>query len=152
MADVRILKTEDLKELRLLEEEIFSDPWSENALADWASSNFSLGCVAEEDGRVICYAIGNLVAEEAELFRIGCSPQFRRKGLGDVTLRFFLDAAKQRGGRNVFLEVREHNLAARTLYEKNGFSLLGTRRLYYKNPDEDAVLYQKTIQAKEETE
>lgn len=149
MTELRLLNETDLKRISTLENEIFSDPWSEAALADWLSSDFSLGCVLEEDGDAVSYAVGNLIAGEAELFRIGCTPRMRKRGYGNATLHFFLKEAEQRGAERIFLEVREHNLAARALYEKNGFTLTGTRHLYYKNPSEDAALYQKTIQAKE---
>ena len=148
MVEFRLLEEKDLEAIRLLEQEIFSDPWSEHALFDWFSSDFSIGCIAQEDGSLLCYAIGNLIAGEAELFRIGCAPLKRKRGYGDATLKHFLAEAERKGAERIFLEVREHNFAARSLYEKNAFSLVGKRSLYYKNPDEDAFLYQKTIQAK----
>ena len=40
-------------------------------------------------------------------------------------------------------EVRKSNLAARALYEKLGFSLIGERKNYYKDPTEDACLYRR---------
>ena len=41
----------------------------------------------------------------------------------------------------MFLEVRESNAAARTLYEKAGFEQTGRRHSYYTSPLEDAILY-----------
>jgi ribosomal-protein-alanine N-acetyltransferase len=38
------------------------------------------------------------------------------------------------------LEVRPSNAAAVTLYKKLGFEILGTRKNYYTNPNEDAYL------------
>ena len=45
---------------------------------------------------------------------------------------------------SVFLEVRESNSAARSLYEKLGFQQTGRRKSYYANPIEDAILYSKS--------
>jgi ribosomal-protein-alanine N-acetyltransferase len=45
----------------------------------------------------------------------------------------------------VFLEVRESNAAARTLYENAGFEQTGRRRSYYTSPLEDAILYRRTL-------
>jgi len=42
--------------------------------------------------------------------------------------------------RSIFLEVRISNKEARKMYEKFGFSLLGTRKNYYVLPVEDAVV------------
>jgi [ribosomal protein S18]-alanine N-acetyltransferase len=41
----------------------------------------------------------------------------------------------------ILLEVRKSNLAARGLYEKQGFREVGRRRTYYADPEEDAILY-----------
>ena len=43
--------------------------------------------------------------------------------------------------RTILLEVRESNSAARKLYEKCGFVQSGRRQRYYKQPEEDAILY-----------
>ena len=48
---------------------------------------------------------------------------------------------ERRGAGAVFLEVRESNRAARALYEKWAFLESGRRRGYYKDPEEDAILY-----------
>jgi ribosomal-protein-alanine N-acetyltransferase len=52
-----------------------------------------------------------------------------------------LSAARETNSDSVFLEVRESNVAARSLYEKAGFEQEGRRKSYYTNPMEDAVLY-----------
>jgi ribosomal-protein-alanine N-acetyltransferase len=56
-------------------------------------------------------------------------------------LEKFLDFARGRSAEKVFLEVRESNLAARRLYEKLAFMETGRRKLYYQEPEEDAIVY-----------
>jgi ribosomal protein S18 acetylase RimI-like enzyme len=53
----------------------------------------------------------------------------------------FLALARSRGAEEIFLEVRESNLAARRLYETSGFSESGRRQSYYQQPQEDAIVY-----------
>jgi ribosomal-protein-alanine acetyltransferase len=93
--------------------------------------------------------LGFLVAQhlppEWELENIVVAPTSRRKGLGKRLLDSLLDAAKKTNSTAVFLEVRESNAAARTLYERTGFEQTGHRKAYYKNPSEDAVLYRLTL-------
>jgi ribosomal-protein-alanine N-acetyltransferase len=60
-------------------------------------------------------------------------------------LQEFLALARSRGTEKVFLEVRESNLAARRLYEKSAFSESGRRRFYYREPQEDAIVYQLVL-------
>jgi ribosomal-protein-alanine N-acetyltransferase len=51
-----------------------------------------------------------------------------------------LDEAKRLGARRATLEVRAGNAGARRLYERLGFYVAGTRRNYYTNPVEDALI------------
>jgi ribosomal-protein-alanine acetyltransferase len=76
------------------------------------------------------WEIENLVVAESE----------RRVGLGSRLLQEFLGLVKAEGAATAFLEVRKSNLAARGLYKKLGFSESGGRKLYYREPEEDAVL------------
>jgi ribosomal-protein-alanine N-acetyltransferase len=90
-------------------------------------------------------ALGFLVARHVafdwELENIVVSPSARRKGLGKRLLDDLLHRARDTNSDSVFLEVRESNAAARSLYEKAGFQLAGRRRSYYNDPPEDAFLY-----------
>ena len=49
------------------------------------------------------------------------------------------------GVRSLYLEVRESNVAARALYDSEGFAAVGRRRGYYRNPLEDALLLRREI-------
>jgi ribosomal-protein-alanine N-acetyltransferase len=93
--------------------------------------------------------LGFLVAlhlpPEWELENIVVDPTARRKGLGLQLLDALLAAARETDSSSVFLEVRESNAAARSLYEKAGFEHTGGRKSYYTNPPEDAVLYRRTL-------
>ena len=74
--------------------------------------------------------------------KISPSPVLRgARGLGTRLLGELLDLARKKGAAAVFLEVRESNRAARVLYEKWAFLESGRRRRYYKDPEEDAILY-----------
>jgi [ribosomal protein S18]-alanine N-acetyltransferase len=72
---------------------------------------------------------------EREILNIAADPQFRRHGVG----RALMAAELGRGGTH-FLEVRESNLAARRLYEMQGFETIGGRDAYYNNPREAAIV------------
>jgi len=76
-----------------------------------------------------------------ELENLVVAPGFRRKGLATQLLAALLTRAHETNSESVFLEVRESNQAARSLYAQHGFEENGRRRLYYANPTEDAVLY-----------
>ena len=87
----------------------------------------------------------SISAPEWELENIVVASTSRRKGLGKRLLNALLAAAKKTNSTAVFLEVRESNAAARTLYEKTGFEQSGRRKSYYTNPSEDAILYRLSL-------
>lgn len=84
-----------------------------------------------------------VIADEAELLNIAVLPEFQRQGVGMVLLGQMLQEAKQAGANRLLLEVRESNQTARKLYCRHQFVEIGTRRKYYHNPVEDAVIMER---------
>lgn len=74
--------------------------------------------------------------DEFEILQLETLPLFRRQGLARELLQTFI---RQNRG-NVFLEVRESNVAARQLYHSEGFTEITRRRQYYSSPCEDAIV------------
>jgi len=96
--------------------------------------------VVEQDGNVVGFIVGRQVDDEWEIENIAVTGAARRCGLGSRLVGELLDLARSRGGKSVFLEVRESNRAARSLYEKWAFLEVGRRKMYYQNPPEDALV------------
>jgi len=96
-----------------------------------------------------CGILGFLVSRhltpEWELENLVVAPTSRRQGLGRRLLHALLAGARETNSHSVFLEVRESNGAARSLYEKAGFAQTGRRKAYYKDPAEDALLYRFSL-------
>ena len=103
-------------------------------------SSGRLALVIEENGQVMAFIVGRGLAEEWEIENIAVSGPARRRGLGSHLLGEFLHHVQSNGGREVFLEVRESNRAARELYEKWAFIEAGRRKSYYQDPPEDALI------------
>ena len=96
--------------------------------------------VVEQDGNVVGFIVGQQLEDEWEIENIAVTGAARRHGLGSRLVSELLDLVRSRGGKTVFLEVRESNRAARSLYEKWGFLEVGRRKMYYQNPAEDALV------------
>lgn len=96
--------------------------------------------VVEQDGNVVGFIAGRQVAHEWEIENIAVTGAARRCGLGSRLVGELLDRVRSRGGKTVFLEVRESNRAARSLYEKWAFIEVGRRKSYYQDPVEDALI------------
>ena len=105
-------------------------PWTATEIA--AALVDPLGIVIYED---LGFALGRVVAGEAELLTLAVDPQARRQGMGHSLVTQFLTVARAKGAESVFLEVAATNTAARALYEKSGFVQTGLRRGYYRDAD-----------------
>ena len=88
--------------------------------------------------------VGYLIAREAggsgEILNLAVDPPWRRSGIARTLLDSGVAALRRRGAEEIFLEVRESNLAAQTLYLAAGFRPVGQRSRYYRNPPEDALV------------
>ena len=96
------------------------------------------------------FALGRVVADEAELLTIAVAPEARRQGEGRALLDGFLRTARARGAETAFLEVAADNAAALALYRWSGFAEAGRRRGYYHspgNPPVDALVMVKSLAA-----
>ncbi|HKV93572.1 MAG TPA: ribosomal protein S18-alanine N-acetyltransferase [Candidatus Angelobacter sp.] len=99
-----------------------------------------LTLVVEENAEVVGFIVGRQVAQECEIENIAINGTARRRGLGTRLLGEFLETVRSLGGQEIWLEVRESNLAARALYEKWAFVETSRRKAYYEDPMEDALI------------
>lgn len=80
------------------------------------------------------------VMGEGHIVTIAVRLEYRRQGLGELLLVAALESALDASQDEVTLEYRISNKAARSLYDKYGFSQVGVRARYYSDNQEDAVL------------
>ena len=126
-----------------LEKQCFSDPWSENSVASELEDPLSLWLIAEGDGAVCGYVGSQTVLDETDMMNIAVHPDCRRKGIAAALITELVSRLKARGSRVLRLEVRESNFSAIALYEALGFTQLGLRKNYYRNPKENALILGK---------
>ena len=113
--------------------------WPPESYARLAESPGGLVLVCEANDRPVGFLAARQAADEAEILNIGVLRDFRRKGVASALLLAALDEFRRSAIARVFLELRESNLPARTLYERHGFVPSGRRKAYYLQPTEDAV-------------
>ena len=95
--------------------------------------------------RLAGYGVYHCLFEDAEVLDIAVGAKFRRMGIGRKLLQLMAEATKLRGAERIMLEVRMSNEGAKVLYLSEGYEITGTRRNYYKNPTEDAILMEKRL-------
>jgi ribosomal-protein-alanine N-acetyltransferase len=148
---IRPLGYSHLPQVIAIERRAFPTPWS-LAMFVLELSKPSGVCLAAfahgDDGgrtdRVVGYLICSRYADVWHLMNIAVDPAVRRRGIGTALLEQLLDRA---GPDEAYtLEVRPSNTVAIALYERFGFRAAGTRRRYYQDTGEDAVIMWRTAQ------
>jgi ribosomal protein S18 acetylase RimI-like enzyme len=96
--------------------------------------------------KLIGLLTGWVVLDELEIESLVVAETMRRHGVGRVLLTEGLRLGQQRGATKAFLDVREDNLPALSLYRSLGFTVTGRRKNYYREPFQDALLLSLDLQ------
>ena len=130
----------DLPNVVALQDALGFQKWNEKQFLSELRASYALCLVDEESENFAGYAIFHLMESDSELLAIAVKPRFQRNGIASSLLHEGLDKLNQENGDHCFLEVREGNSAARSLYEKHGFKAYSQRKHYYED-GETAILY-----------
>lgn len=130
-----------LEEVVRIEKQVHRNPWADSLLR---KPETKIGChrVLVEGQKVVGYFFAQCVAGEASLLNIAIAPEFQRKGYGKRLLSAFLECMADLGAEEAWLEVRESNIAAISLYQAFEFNEFDRRINYYptQNGHEDALI------------
>ena len=136
---------EHVPQIAALEAICFRDPWSEASVRSELTNPLSLWLVATENDMVAGYVGSQTVLDESDMMNVAVHPDHRRRGIAESLVTALCDSLKQKGSSSLTLEVRSSNLGAIALYEKLGFTQVGLRKNYYRNPKEDALILRKIL-------
>jgi ribosomal-protein-alanine N-acetyltransferase len=118
--------------LSLLHEVCFpEDPWDIPAIAGIMGIPGFFGQIAWGKEAPAGFALALDLGGECEILSLGVVHEQRRAGIGMALLDSVCFAARLRGAECVALEVAVDNAAARALYAREGFTVVGCRRNYY---------------------
>jgi ribosomal-protein-alanine N-acetyltransferase len=139
---IRPLAYSDLPQVISIERRAFPTPWSLAMFVLELSKPSGVCLVATVEEQVVGYLVCSRYADVWHLMNIAVEPSLQRRGVARAMLEEMLD----RAGREqpYTLEVRTSNTAAIALYERFGFRSSGTRRRYYHDTGEDAVVMWRT--------
>lgn len=126
-----------------LEKLCFHDPWSVNSITSELKNPLSCWVVAIDGDRLAGYVGSQSVLGWADMMNLAVHPDYRGKGIGTNLVNVLIENLIKSQITCLTLEVRKSNAAAISLYEKLGFSQVGCRSGYYRNPREDALILRK---------
>lgn len=138
--EITPMQERHLDKTAALEARCFSQPWTRAGFAEELQNPNAIFLAAEESGCLLGYAGMQFAAGEFYVCNIAVDPASRRRGVGRALLAALIQAAVDRTGSFVSLEVRPSNHAALCLYRRLGFVEVGRRKNFYSRPQEDGLI------------
>jgi ribosomal-protein-alanine acetyltransferase len=141
---IRVAELKDVPAIRALE---LQEPNASHWTADQYKKMIETGIVlvADQSGATCGFIAAQFFSSELEIQNVVVGREFLRQGVASELVHEIFARARTAKMSAIILEVRESNHAARALYSKSDFREVGRRRGYYRNPQEDAILYAKRL-------
>lgn len=138
---------DDISEMKSLENELNINILSENNMKeDMQNENYIYFVLKDkEKNNILGYIAISYVLDTIDILSIVIKKDYQKKRFGSILLEYIIQFAKNNNAFNILLEVRSSNLPAIKLYEKYNFEKINTRKKYYSNPVEDALIYKLDI-------
>ena len=151
MITINFAKTEHLKLISEFElNEFHDEAYSFDTLSDIMKDNYLLKnndnifeISNEED--LIGYIIFHVSEDFTDIYKIFIRDNDKRKGYATDLLNKVIEIAKRYNSKKIMIEVRSKNINAINFYKKNGFEQISIRKDYYKNPVDDALIFERSL-------
>lgn len=141
-----------LKQIAELEQQCFSQPWSEAALEEELYNPQASFIVADDgEGGVLGYAGLHVILDEGYIANVAVEEAARRHGVASALMDVYCRFGQEHLAF-LTLEVRESNKSAIGLYLKHGFEEVARRKNFYSDPQEDAIIMTREFRREAENE
>lgn len=135
------MRRRHVRQVLRIEGQVYPRPWSMTLfLQEIARRTDRVYLVARAGGQVIGYGGLMTTGPEAHITTIAVDPAHHGTKVGTRIMVALMEAAIDRGGKSVSLEVRMSNQVAQRMYRRFGFQAVGIRRGYYVETGEDALV------------
>ena len=137
----------DVAQILGLERSFFLTPWSKESFLSAVQDPLGINLICKVKGKVIGYVTSFMVLEEAYITNLLVERSHRRRGYATAMLHRVAQEVTRKKGKHLLLEVREGNFGAISFYREMNFRLIGVRKNYYAESQEDALLMELSLVA-----
>jgi [ribosomal protein S18]-alanine N-acetyltransferase len=141
--EIRRLSYPDLPNVMAIERRVFPTPWSLAMFVLEMSKQTGVCLAAVRERRLVGYLICSRYETVWHVMNIAVDTSQQRRGVASALLTELYARVEDPQARFT-LEVRRSNAGAIRLYEREGFRAAGTRRRYYQDNGEDALVMWRT--------
>lgn len=140
---LRYMTVADISQVLEIDRLSFALPWSQRSYEFEINDNpngHMIVLAGPDLDRIAGYGGMWMIDGEAHISTIATHPDLRGRNLGEALLAGMLSRAILDDAEYAVLEVRVSNVPAIALYEKYEFTIVGRRKGYYRDNNEDAYL------------
>ena len=140
--NIKYMQLCDLDEICEIEAKAYGEHhWSRNSFVQETENKLAKYYVAKnEQGKVVGYLGAWIIIDEAHITTLAVHPDYKRKKIAQSLMNCLIEDCYKNMVKYITLEVRVSNEPAISLYSKYGFKSLGTRKGYYQDNNEDALI------------
>ena len=134
---------QDIDTVLRIEQAAYQFPWSRGNFIDSLSAGHAAQLMCNAQGQLLGYFVAMLGVEEMHLLNLTVAPDVQGRGHGRHLLGVLVDRCRSEASHSLWLEVRQSNQRAQSIYEQFGFRACGLRKGYYpaaQGRREDAVV------------
>ncbi len=138
----RLAEQKDIPYIVLNEQQSFHIPWRQSLFESCLQEQYRFWVISKHD-HIIGHLIIQNILNESHLLNICIIPQYQHQGIGKSTMQYWMNYCQKNHLVHLYLEVRQSNTKAHTLYYSLGFKQIAIRSNYYPTLDkqrEDAQL------------
>lgn len=151
MVSINFAKEEHLSLISEFEKNNFSaETYSYDVLSEMLKDNYLLKdndniFVALNENELIGYIIFHISADFTDIYKIYIREGDRHKGYASSLINKVVDISNRYSVKKIMIEVRSKNETAIDFYKKCGFESISVRKDYYKNPKDDAMIFERRL-------
>ena len=136
----RRVSIRDLDEITKLEREIFGPSGYSRNIVEYLlyyADFFVAACINDS---IVGYICGEIRLGRGHIISIAVKKEFRRRGIGSMLLKLFIEELRKKNVRTVYLEVSTENKGAIKFYRKHGFRITGFIPKYYSDGSDAFIM------------
>lgn len=139
---IKKMTKDDVESVIAIEEEAYGKHhWTKASFYDEMSNNLAKYYVAKtREGEIVGYAGIWHIIDEGHITTIAVKKDYLQNHIGETLIYQIVEDCYKDKVKYLTLEVRVSNEPAIKLYKKYGFQSLGTRKGYYQDNNEDALI------------
>ena len=145
---IKDMRSHDLAEVVAIESNAHISPWGRISFEESLNQGHVCRCIWQQQV-LLAYSVVQIIEDELHILNVVVSPSQQGRGLAHVLMDDIFTIAQANQVKTVFLDVRESNTTAQSLYKKWGFNLLSVRKQYYRtsvaNQRENALVFMRAL-------